>query len=104
VSGSAKDLIGEISREAHRQGVQFRLYRNGGKHFIYHLGETVMLTVPRASVNPRSRIEMLKKCEPELGYRWWMPADRRPADRDDIPDGTDVPKGYRGPRRRRRAG
>lgn len=103
MSGSTKDLIGEIGREAARQGVAFRLYRNGAKHFIYHIGETVMLTIPRSGVNPRSRIEMLKKCEPELGYRWWMPADRRPADRDDIPDGTGLPKGYRGPRRRRQA-
>lgn len=94
----AKALIGEISREAERQGVPFRLYRRGSKHFIYHLGETVIVTVPHSRVNSRSRIEMLKQCEPELGYRWWMPADRRPADRDDIPSVT--VKGYRGPRRR----
>lgn len=96
----SRSLIGEISREAQRQGVEFRLYRNGAKHYIYHLGETVVLTVSHARINSRSRIEILKKCEPELGYRWWMPADRRPADRDDIPsEGT--PRGYRGPRRRR---
>lgn len=96
----SKSLIGEISREAQRQGVEFRLYRNGAKHYIYHLGETVVVTISHARINPRSRIEILKKCEPELGYRWWMPADRRPADRDDIPsEGT--PRGYRGPRRRR---
>ena len=101
MSNSTSDLIGEISREADRQGITFRLYRNGAKHYIYHLGESVKITIPRSGINRRSRIEMLKKCEPELGYRWWMPADRRPADRDDIPDGTDLPKGYRGPRRKR---
>lgn len=95
----AKSLIGEISREARRQGVPFRLYRNGAKHYIYHLGETVVLAISHSKVNHRSRIEILKHCEPELGHRWWMPIDRRPADRDDIPSIT--PKGYRGPRRKR---
>ena len=99
MAGSAKDIIGEISREAARQGVPFNLYRRGAKHHIYHLGKTVMLTISHTKVNPRSRIEILKRCESELGYRWWMPEHRRPADRDDIPDIT--PKGYRGPRRKR---
>lgn len=101
MSNTAKDMLGEISREAARQGVAFRLYRSGAKHFIYHLGETVMVTISHTKVNPRSRIEILKRCESELGYRWWMPEHRRPADRDDIPDGTGLPKGYRGPRRKR---
>lgn len=99
MSSQAKSLVGEIAREAARQGVSFRLYRNGAKHFIYHLGETVMVTVSHTKVNHRSRIEILKQCEPELGYRWWMPEHRRPADRDDIP--SETPKGYRGPRRKR---
>lgn len=95
-------VLGEISKEAARQGVPFRLHRNGHKHAVYHLGETVVLTMPRASINPNSRIAMLKQCEPELGHRWWMPEHRRPAERPDIPDAA--PKGYRGPCRRRRAG
>jgi hypothetical protein len=44
-------------------------------------------------------MEMLKACEPELGYRWWMPAHRRPESRSDLPSG--VEKGYRGPRGKR---
>lgn len=99
---SLKSVLGEISREAAAQGVGFRLYRRGSKHDVYHLGETVVITMPRGSVNWRSRIEMLKACEPELGYRWWMPENRRPVARDDIPDTRG--KGYRGPCRRRTAG
>jgi hypothetical protein len=98
VSDSIKSVLGEISRAAHAQGIAFRLYRQGSKHAIYHLGVSVVLPVPHSKVPRRIRHEMLKACEPELGYRWWMPADRRPADRDDIPDTAS--KGYRGPRRK----
>jgi len=99
MSDSITSIIGEISREADRQGIVFHLYRRGAKHLIYHLGKTVVLPVPYSKVPPRIRFEMLKACEPELGYRWWMPEHRRPAARDDIPD--TVAKGYRGPRRKR---
>ena len=99
MSNSIKSILGEISREAKRQGVTFRLYRNGSKHAIYHLGETVVLPVPYSSVPGRIRMEMLKACEPELGYRWWKPVHQRPAERTDLPD--TVEKGYRGPRRKR---
>lgn len=98
----SKALIGEISREAERQGVPFRLHRNGSKHLIFHLGTSVVVVISHNKINPRSRIELLKHCEPELGYRWWMPGHRRPADRDDIPDTK--PKGFRGPTRKRRTG
>lgn len=99
MSDSIKAILGEISREAARQGIVFRLYRQGSKHAIYHLGSTVVLPVPYSKVPGRIRHEMLKACEPELGYRWWMPEHRRPADRADLP--TIVPRGYRGPRGRR---
>lgn len=99
MSDSIKAILGEISREAARQGILFRLYRQGSKHAIYHLGSTVVLPVPHSKVPGRIRHEMLKACEPELGYRWWMPEHRRPAARDDLP--TITPKGYRGPRGRR---
>lgn len=98
MSDSIKSILGEISREAARQGIPFRLYRQGRKHAIYHLGTAVVLPMPHSKVPGRIRMEMLKACEPELGYRWWMPDHRRPAARDDLP--TIVPKGYRGPRGR----
>ena len=99
MSDSIRSILGEISREASRQGILFRLYRQGSKHAIYHLGDAVVLPVPHSKVPTRIRMEMLKACEPELGYRWWMPEHRRPAARDDLP--TTVAKGYRGPRRKR---
>lgn len=99
MNGSVKSLIGEISREADRQGIIFRLYRKGAKHLIYHLGDTVVLPVPYSCIPGRIRHEMLKACEPELGYRWWMPEHRRPGHRDDLP--TTTAKGYRGPRGKR---
>lgn len=98
MSDSIKSILGEISRAADAQGIVFRLYRKGSKHMIYHLGDTVVLPVPYSTIPNRIRMEMLKACEPELGYRWWMPEHRRPADRDDLP--TTVKKGYRGPRRK----
>lgn len=99
MSDSIKSILGEISRAAQDQGIVFRLYRQGSKHAIYHLGATVVLPVPYSKVPSRIRHEMLKACEPELGYRWWMPAHRRPAERNDLP--AAVAKGYRGPRRKR---
>lgn len=98
MSDTVKSILGTISREAARQGVTFRLFRKGGKHLIYHLGEAVVLPVPHSKVPGRIRHEMLRACEPELGYRWWMPEHRRPVTRDDLPD--IVAKGYRGPRRK----
>lgn len=98
MAGSAKDLVNQISAEARRQRVPFVLWRSGAKHAVYRLGGTVVLVLPRSRVKPQSRVELLKRCEPELGHRWWMPADRRPDDRADIPDGGG--RGYRGPRRR----
>lgn len=98
MSDSIKSILGEISREAARQGITFRLYRQGSKHAIYHLGLTVVLPVPHSKVPGRIRHEMLKSCEPELGYRWWMPAHRRPAAPAELP--TTVARGYRGPRGR----
>ena len=99
MSDSIRSILGEISREATRQNITFRLYRQGSKHAIYHLGAAVVLPVPHSKVPGRIRHEMLKACEPELGYRWWMPAHRRPDAPADLP--TTVAKGYRGPRGRR---
>lgn len=99
MSDSIKAILGEISREAARQGITFRLYRQGGKHAIYHLGTSVVLPVPHSKVPGRIRMEMLKACESELGYRWWMPEHRRPAARENLP--AIALKGYRGPRRKR---
>ena len=99
MNSTIKSILGEISRAAAEQDITFRLYRKGSKHMIYHLGDTVVLPVPYSTVPGRIRMEMLKACEPELGYRWWMPAHRRPESRSVLPSG--VEKGYRGPRGKR---
>lgn len=96
MADSIKEVMGAISKAAKAQGVDFRLARNGKKHFIYHLGDTVVLPVPKSSVPSRIRFEMFKACEPELGYRWWMPADRRVEAPVNL--SCTVAKGYRGPR------
>lgn len=98
MANSIKEVLGTISKEAARQGVPFALHRKGKKHAIYRLGSTVTLPVPHSQIPSRIQHEMYKACEPELGYRWWMPADRRVEARNDLP--TVVAKGYRGPRGR----
>jgi hypothetical protein len=75
------------------------LHRKGNKHLIYRLGSSVTLPVPHSKVPDRIRHEMFKACEPELGYRWWMPADRRVEAPSDL--SCVVTKGYRGPRGKR---
>lgn len=96
MADSIKQVLGTISKEAKCQGVEFRLVRKGKKHFIYHLGTKVVLPVPYSHVPSRIQFEMFKACEPELGYRWWMPADRRVEAPVNLP--TVCAKGYRGPR------
>lgn len=93
-----KEVLGTISRAAKDQGIPFELHRKGSKHLIYHLGSTVVLPVPHSTIPSRIRMEMFKACEAELGYRWWMPADRRSEARSDLP--TTYAPGYRGPRGR----
>lgn len=96
MANTIKEVLGIISEEAARQGVDFRLHRKGSKHAIYRLGRTVTLPVPHSKVPDRIRIEMFKACEPELGYRWWKPEAQRSEAPKDLP--TTVAKGYRGPR------
>ena len=98
MANSIKEVLGAISKEAKRQGIDFELARKGKKHLIYRLGTTVTLPVPHSQVPSRIKFEMFKACEPELGYRWWQPADRRVEAPDDLP--CTVAKGYRGPRGR----
>lgn len=102
MANSIKDVLGMISKEAARQGVEFKLHRKGKKHLIYRLGATVTLPVPHSQVPSRIAFEMYKACEPELGYRWWQPADRRVEAPHDLPH--TVVKGYRGPRGKRTHG
>lgn len=98
MASSIRQVLAEISRAAAEQGVEFRLHRKGKKHLIYHLGTTVVLPVPHSQIPSRIRFEMFKACEPELGYRWWMPADRRVEVPGDL--SCTVAKGFRGPRGR----
>ena len=100
MNASIRSILAEIAAAATEQNITFKLYRQGRKHAIYHLGDSVVLPVPHSKVPSRIRFEMLKACEPELGYRWWMPEHRRPAERADLPD-VGTAKGYRGPRRKR---
>lgn len=98
MASSIKDVLGTISKEASRQGIEFKLHRKGKKHLIYRLGSTVTLPVPHSTIPSRIQFEMFKACEPELGYRWWMPADRRVE--APVHLSCSVAKGYRGPRGR----
>ena len=96
MASSIKEVLGAISKEAAKQDIEFKLHRKGKKHLIYRLGNTVSLPVPHSQVPRRIQFEMYKACEPELGYRWWQPADRRVEAPNDLP--CTVAKGYRGPR------
>lgn len=96
MANSIKEVLGAISKAAAEQGVEFRLARKGKKHLIYHLGTTVVLPVPHSTIPSRIRFEMFKACEPELGYRWWQPEDRRSEAASGL--SSTVAKGYRGPR------
>lgn len=98
MANSIKEVLGAISKEAARQGIPFELHRKGKKHMIYRLGTTVTLPVPHSQVPSRIKHEMFKACEPELGFRWWMPADRRVEAPHDL--SCTVTRGYRGPRGR----
>lgn len=97
MANTIKEVLGIISKEAARQGVDFSLHRKGKSHAIYRLGRTVTLPVPHSKVPDRIRHEMFKACEPELGYRWWKPENERGTASADLPT-TVVAKGYRGPR------
>ena len=99
MASSIKEVLGAISKEAKRQGIDFYLHRKGKKHMIYRLGTTVTLPVQHSTVPSRIQHEMFKACEPELGYRWWKPEAERSQVPEDLP--TTVIKGYRGPRGKR---
>lgn len=96
MANSIKEVLGAISKEAAAQGIEFKLHRKGKKHMIYRLGATVTLPVPHSQIPSRIKHEMYKACEPELGFRWWMPADRRVEAPVNL--SYTVAKGYRGPR------
>lgn len=96
MADSIKDLLKLISRAATAKGVVFELHRKGKAHAIYHLGTRVTLPIPYSKVPERIRQEILRQCEPELGYRWWMPTDRNVAAPTHLP--TNVAHGHRGPR------
>ncbi len=98
MADTIKETLKTISEEAARQGVSFEVARKGKKHLIYRLGTSVTLPIPYSKVPSRIKYEMFKQCEPELGYRWWKPADQRQEAPHDLPNV--VAPGYRGPRGR----
>ena len=60
-----------LAREARRRGVEWIIEREGGRHTLYRLGET-LIPVPRhAEIDEGLAEGIFKQCEAELGKGWW---------------------------------
>lgn len=66
-----RDIVKRISRQAVRQNVTFGLDREGGKHTIYRLGDTIIPVPRQREVNETTTEGIYKQCENELGKGWW---------------------------------
>lgn len=66
-----KDIIKRIDREAKRQGVSFGHHREGGKHTVYLIGNTIIPIPRHREVNEMTTEGIYKQCETELGKGWW---------------------------------
>ena len=67
-----RDLIRRIAKEALRQGVEWKVYREGANHTIYLLGGT-RIPIPRHSeIGERLAVAIFVQAEVELGRRWWQ--------------------------------
>jgi hypothetical protein len=66
-----RDLIRKIAREAMRQGIEWKVHREGASHTIYLLGGT-RIPIPRHNeIGERLALAILVEAEGELGRRWW---------------------------------
>jgi hypothetical protein len=66
-----RHVIRAIGQEAKRQGVVWELSREGGRHSVYQLGQT-MIPVPRhTEIDDQLATMIFKECAGELGKGWW---------------------------------
>jgi hypothetical protein len=66
-----RDLIRKIAQEAMRQGVEWKVHREGANHTIYLLGGT-RIPIPRhTEIGERLALAIFVQAEGELGRRWW---------------------------------
>jgi hypothetical protein len=66
-----RDLIRRIAQEAMRQGVEWKVHREGANHTIYLLGGT-RIPIPRhTEIGERLALAIFVEAEGELGRRWW---------------------------------
>jgi hypothetical protein len=66
-----RNLIRKIAQEAMRQGVEWKVHREGANHTIYLLGGT-RIPIPRHNeIGERLALAILAEAEGELGRRWW---------------------------------
>lgn len=63
-------LLKAIASEARRQGVEWGVEREGGRHTLFRLGGT-LIPVPRhTEIDERLAKGIFKQCETELGKGW----------------------------------
>ena len=64
-------LLKKIAAEAARQGVQWELMRQGGRHEVYSLGGK-MIPVERHTELDNMYAELVyRECAEKLGKGWW---------------------------------
>jgi mRNA interferase HicA len=65
------ELFRRIAREAYRQGVAWRLERQGASHELWRCGHT-QIAVPRhAEIGNQLAQAIYEELEAELGKDWW---------------------------------
>ena len=60
-----------IRREARRQGVRWTLDREGARHSVFRLGNTVIPIPRHVEIGEGLARDILRECEVELGKNWW---------------------------------
>jgi hypothetical protein len=67
-----RDVIRNIANEANRQGIEWKVHREGANHTIYLLGGT-RIPIPRHNeIGERLVRAIFIEAEAELGRRWWQ--------------------------------
>ena len=65
------ELLRRIAQSARRQGVAWRLDRQGANHEIWRCGRTCVPVARHTEIGERLAQTMLKELEGELGKDWW---------------------------------
>ncbi|GEE01864.1 hypothetical protein nbrc107696_23100 [Gordonia spumicola] len=65
-------MIRKIARAAAREGLDWRLDREGGKHSIYKLdGLSIPIGRHKGEIGARYAEMIYRECEVKLGKGWW---------------------------------